>query len=44
MLSGDVPVMYAYMNALEQNFGFRPESDLRTRLRKFVVCYKGYYE
>ena len=44
MQPGDVPVTYADTTALERDFGYRPETDLRTGLRKFAEWYKGYYE
>ena len=44
MQPGDVPVTYADTEALERDFGYRPETDLRTGLRKFAEWYKGYYE
>lgn len=43
MQPGDVPVTYADTTALERDFGYRPETDLRTGLRKFAEWYKGYY-
>ena len=43
MQPGDVPVTYADTEALERDFGYRPETDLRTGLRKFAEWYKGYY-
>lgn len=43
MQPGDVPVTYADTIALERDFGYRPETDLRTGLRKFAEWYKGYY-
>lgn len=44
MQPGDVPVTYADTEALERDFGYRPETDLRTGLRKFAEWYKGYYQ
>lgn len=43
MQPGDVPVTYADTTALEEDFGFKPETDLRDGLRKFVMWYKEYY-
>ena len=43
MQPGDVPVTYADAEALEQDFGFRPEIDLRSGLRRFAEWYKDYY-
>ena len=43
MQPGDVPVTYADTTALERDFGYRPETDLRTGLRKFAEWYKKYY-
>ena len=44
MQPGDVPVTYADTTALERDFGYRPETDLRTGLRRFAEWYKEYYE
>lgn len=44
MQPGDVPVTYADTSALEQDFGFRPNTSLRTGLRKFAEWYKGFYK
>lgn len=42
MQPGDVPVTYADTTPLEQDFGYKPDTSLRTGLRKFVKWYKGY--
>lgn len=44
MQPGDVPVTYADTSALERDFGFKPSTDLRTGLRKFVEWYKEFYK
>ena len=43
MQPGDVPVTYAETTPLEQDFGFKPNTDLRTGLRKFAEWYKVFY-
>ena len=43
MQPGDVPVTYADTSALEQDFGFKPATPLRTGLRKFARWYKEFY-
>lgn len=43
MQPGDVPVTYADSKALEGDFGFTPETDIRTGLRAFAQWYKEYY-
>ena len=43
MQPGDVPVTYADTSALEEKFGFRPNTPLRDGLRKFAEWYKEYY-
>lgn len=43
MQPGDVPVTYADTAPLEQEFGFKPATPLRTGLRKFAQWYKEYY-
>ncbi len=44
MQPGDVPVTYADTSELEKDFGFKPDTDLRTGLRKFAEWYKEYYQ
>lgn len=43
MQPGDVPVTYADTSALERDFGFKPDTDLRTGLKCFVKWYKEFY-
>lgn len=43
MQPGDVPVTYADTSALERDFGFRPNTNLRDGLRKFAQWYKDFY-
>lgn len=43
MQAGDVPVTYADSKPLQRDFGFRPEINIRTGLRKFAEWYKQYY-
>lgn len=43
MQPGDVPITYADVDDLEQEFGFRPHTSLRDGLRKFAEWYKNYY-
>ena len=43
MQPGDVPVTYADTSALERDFGFKPNTDLRTGLRAFAEWYKEFY-
>ena len=44
MQPGDVPVTYADTSALEEDFGFKPSTSLRTGLRKFAEWYKEFYK
>ncbi len=44
MQPGDVPITYADTHALEQDFGFKPSTPLRTGLRKFAEWYKEFYK
>ena len=44
MQPGDVPVTYADSSALEKDFGFKPEINIRTGLRRFAEWYKEYYK
>ncbi len=43
MQPGDVPITYADSKGLEEDYGFRPEINIRTGLRKFCEWYKEYY-
>ena len=43
MQPGDVPVTYADTKDLEKDFGFKPDTDLRTGLSRFAKWYKEYY-
>ncbi|WP_455614560.1 NAD-dependent epimerase/dehydratase family protein [Bacteroides congonensis] len=43
MQPGDVPVTYADMDPLEEDFGFKPLTSLRTGLRAFAEWYARYY-
>ncbi len=42
MQPGDVPVTYADCTGLEEDYGFRPGTDLRTGLREFAKWYRIY--
>lgn len=44
MQPGDVPVTYADTDPLEQDFGFKPATPLRTGLRAFAEWYADYYK
>lgn len=43
MQPGDVPITFADTSALERDFGFRPNTNLRDGLRKFAEWYKTFY-
>lgn len=43
MQPGDVPVTYADTSALEEDFGFKPQTSLRQGLRRFAVWYRKFY-
>ena len=43
MQAGDVPVTYADSDALERDYGFKPEISIREGLRIFAEWYKEYY-
>ena len=44
MQPGDVPVTYADTTPLEEDFGFKPATPLRTGLRRFAEWYAEYYK
>lgn len=43
MQAGDVPITYADTSALENDFDFKPSTNLRDGLRKFAEWYKFFY-
>ena len=43
MQPGDVPVTFADTTALEEDLGFKPNTSLRTGLRRFAEWYKEFY-
>jgi len=43
MQPGDVLITYADSKGLESDYGFRPQIDIRTGLRRFCEWYKSYY-
>lgn len=43
MQPGDVPVTYADTSPLEKDFGFKPNTSLRSGLRNFAKWYKEFY-
>lgn len=43
MQLGDVPLTYTDSKGLERDYGFKPEIDLRTGVRRFDVWYRDYY-
>ncbi len=44
MQPGDVYRTYADISALQNDFGFAPQTDIRTGMKKFVEWYKEYYK
>jgi UDP-glucuronate 4-epimerase len=43
MQPGDVPTTYADISAMTRDFGWRPTTDLRTGLGRFVVWWRGHF-
>ena len=43
MQPGDVPITYADTSKLERDFGYKPQTSLRERLRRFAEWYREYY-
>jgi len=43
MQAGDVPITYADVTPLEEDFGFKPSTTLREGLRAFAEWYSEYY-
>ena len=44
MQAGDVPATWADISSLEKLTGFRPQTDLKDGVEKFVNWYREYYE
>ncbi|MCP4072933.1 MAG: NAD-dependent epimerase/dehydratase family protein [Hyphomicrobiales bacterium] len=42
MQPGDVPATFADISAISEDYGFKPTTDLRTGLQKYVKWYRGY--
>ena len=43
MQPGDVPITFADTTPLERDYGFKPDTSLRTGLRRFAEWYKEFY-
>ena len=43
MQPGDVPVTYADTTPLERDYGFKPDTSLRSGLKRFAEWYKTFY-
>ncbi|PWS34037.1 protein CapI [Falsiroseomonas bella] len=43
MQPGDVPATFADVSAMQRDFGWRPTTDLRTGLGRFVAWWRGYF-
>jgi UDP-glucuronate 4-epimerase len=43
MQPGDVPATFADVSAMERDFGWRPRTELRTGLARFVGWWRGYF-
>ncbi len=41
---GDVPDTYADVDALVNDFGYRPNTSIEVGVRRFVDWYKAYYQ
>jgi len=44
MQKGDVPATWANANALQQLTGYRPQTDFKTGIARFVAWFREYYE
>ena len=44
MQPGSVPITYADVSMLEEDFGFRTSTSLREGLRKFAEWYHDFYQ
>ncbi|WP_237213228.1 NAD-dependent epimerase/dehydratase family protein [Falsiroseomonas oryziterrae] len=43
MQPGDVPATFADVSAMQRDFGWRPSTDLRTGLGRFVAWWRGHF-
>jgi len=43
MQAGDVPLTYADIDPLMQDFGFKPETEIEEGIEQFMQWYSGYY-
>ena len=43
MQAGDVPLTYADIDPLMQDFGFKPETEIEEGIEQFMQWYRGYY-
>ena len=43
MQAGDVPITYADVSSLEEDFNFKPQTSLRDGLKEFAKWYKDFY-
>ncbi|MEM9330009.1 MAG: GDP-mannose 4,6-dehydratase [Pseudomonadota bacterium] len=44
MQPGDVPTTYADITEINQDYGFKPQTDLQSGLKSFVQWYREYYK
>ena len=44
MQPGDLPVTFADTSGLEADFGWKPDTSLRTGLRRFAEWYRDFYQ
>ncbi len=44
MQAGDVPITYADVSELEEDFGFKPSTPLREGIKKFAKWYSEFYQ
>ena len=44
MQPGDVPATFADVEGLVNDFGYKPNTDFREGIRRFVTWYRDYYK
>ena len=44
MQMGDVPSTFADISSLSEDFDFKPETDIREGIKRFIAWYKIYYK
>jgi UDP-glucuronate 4-epimerase len=44
MQAGDVPAIFADIDSLKEEVGFKPDTDIKYGMQQFVAWFKAYYK